>query len=156
MPRAAGVAMVLAVFWLVLSGHYTWLLLSLGALSIVFVVWVSHRMEIVDHEQPLHLTFGVPRYALWLWGQTLRSAVEVARLVWSPRAALHPVVGPVPARDVSDLTRVVYANSITLTPGTVSMSVGDEAIEVHSLQPSWLSALREGTMLERARRLEER
>lgn len=155
MPRAVGLAVVLGVFWLALSGHYTPLLLALGALSVLFVVWVSRRMEIVDHEQPLHLTPGFPRYAAWLWGQIMKAALEVARLVWSPRTTLRPAVGHVPARDVSELTRVVYASSITLTPGTVSISVGDEAIDVHSLQPSGLSTLREGTMLERARRMEE-
>lgn len=156
MPRAAGLAAVLAVFWLALSGHYTPLLLTLGAASVLFVVWVAQRMQIVDHEQPLHLTLGFPRYALWLWSQVMRSALEVARLVWSPGARLQPVIGHVPTGDVSDLARVVYANSITLTPGTVSISVGDEAIDVHSLQPSGLRQLHDGTMLQRARRMEER
>lgn len=156
MRRAAGLVAVLAVFWLVLSGHYTPLLLTLGTASVALVVWIAHRMEIVDHEQPVHVSPGLPRYALWLAGQIFLAALGVARLVWSPRPGLVPAVGTVPADEMSHLAQAIYANSITLTPGTLTMSVDDEAVQVHSLQPSGLGGLRRGAMLARVRRLESR
>lgn len=156
MRQAAGLVAVLMLFWLVLSGHYTLLLLLLGAGSVALVAWIAHRMEIVDHEQPLHATIGLPGYVFWLAGQIGLAAMTVTRLVWAPRLALHPSVDQVPADGMSPLAQVIYANSITLTPGTLSISVDDESVLVHSLQPSGIAALREGAMRTRAHRLESR
>jgi len=156
MPNAAGLVAVLAAFWLVLSGQYTVPLLTVGAASIALVVWISQRMEIVDEEQPIHLTLSLPRYVAWLAVQMLVAAVRVARLVWLPRPTLRPVVGRVPAQDMSHLAQTIYANSITVTPGTLAMTVDDESIEVHSLQPAGLEDLRRGAMFARVRRLESR
>jgi multicomponent Na+:H+ antiporter subunit E len=86
--------------------------------------------------------------------QILIAAWRVARLVWSPRPALRPLVGNVPAEDLSHLAQAIYANSITLTPGTLAMTVDDDSVEVHSLQPAGLDDLRRGAMLDRVRRLE--
>lgn len=148
----------LAAFWLLLSGHFTVLLMALGALSVVLVIWIVRRMDIVDHESlPLHLSLRhTPRYSLWLAGKVLQSALAVARQVWSPRGALQPVVDRAPTRDLPALSQVIYANSITMTPGTLSLSVDDEGIEVHSLQRSGISELQAGGMLARVRRLEAR
>lgn len=156
MPNAAGLVAILAAFWLVLSGHYTVLLLTFGAASVALVVWISQRMEIVDEEQPIRLTLSLPRYVAWLGIQILVAAVRVARLIWSRRPALRPSVGHVPAEGMSHLAQTIYANSITLTPGTLSMTVDDENVEVHSLQPAGLDDLRRGAMLGRVRRLESR
>jgi multicomponent Na+:H+ antiporter subunit E len=156
MPRAAGLVATLTLFWLVLSGHYTLLLLSLGAGSVALVAWIAHRMAIVDHEQPLHMSIGLPGYALWLAGEIGKAALTVTRLVWTPRLALRPSVERVPADGMTPLAQVIYANSITLTPGTLSISVDDESILVHSLQPSGIAALHEGAMRARAHGLESR
>lgn len=148
---------VLAAFWLMISGHYTPLLLTLGMLSVVVVVWVTLRMDIVDDESlPLRLLPRMPRYWLWLGGQIFVSAFTVLRLVWSPRRTPRPVIATVPARDLSDLSKVIYANSITLTPGTLSLSLHEEVIEVHGIQHEDVEHLQEGAMLERVRDLEAR
>jgi multicomponent Na+:H+ antiporter subunit E len=145
------------VFWLALSGHYTPLLLTLGAVSAILVIWVTVRMEIVDEESlPLRLLPRLPRYLLWLSGQVLRSGFAVVRLVWSPRRGPTSVVAKVPAGGLADLPKVVYANSITFTPGTLSLALGDEDIDVHALQRDDIGKLRAGAMLDRVRGLEPR
>jgi multicomponent Na+:H+ antiporter subunit E len=147
-------AALLAGFWLVLSGHYTPLLLVLGAGSVGLVVWLVHRMGIVDHESvPLRPAPRLPRYFWWLAGEILRSSVSVTRQVWSPRRALRPAIGVVPTPGLPELSQVIYANSITLTPGTLSLRVDDEGIEVHSLDPAGIGQLRGGGMLARVRKL---
>jgi multicomponent Na+:H+ antiporter subunit E len=148
-------AALLAGFWLVLSGHYTPLLLVLGAGSVGLVVWLVHRMGIVDHESvPLRPAPRLPRYFWWLAGEILRSSVSVTRQVWSPRRALRPAIGVVPTPGLPELSQVIYANSITLTPGTLSLRVDDDGIEVHSLDPAGLRELRAGGMRDRVRKLE--
>ena len=153
--RILHLAPFLAAFWLLLSGHYTALLLSLGVLSVLLVVWIIHRMEVVDGiEIRAWPTRRAPVYAGWLAGQVVKSGLVVLRKVWSPRATPtpRPVVGWTPVRELSEVGTVVYANSITLTPGTLSLQVGDEGIEVHALDESGLAELREGEMLRRVRR----
>jgi multicomponent Na+:H+ antiporter subunit E len=140
-----------AAFWLLLSGHYEPLLLTLGALSVVVVCWLAWRAGLDQLGAMIPLLPRLPWYALWLGGQVLSSAVAVARKVWSPRPALRPVVAPTPASDLPELEQVIYANSITLTPGTLSLDVGDDRIEVHSLEQAGVDELREGSMLGRVR-----
>jgi multicomponent Na+:H+ antiporter subunit E len=146
-------ALLLAGFWLVLSGHYSVLLLTLGAGSVGLVVWLARRMGIVDHEAvPLRQLPRMLGYYPWLAVAILRSALAVTRRVWAPRG-LRPAVGVVPTGDLPELSQVIYANSITLTPGTLSLRVDDEGIEVHSLDPAGIGQLRGGGMLARVRKL---
>lgn len=157
MRRSLALALPLAAFWLVLSGHYTALLLVLGLVSVLLVVWIVHRMVAVDGtDVRLRPSWRAPGYAVWLTGQVLISSWAVFRQVWSPRPDPRPVVGLTPAGDLSEPARVGYANSITLTPGTLSLRVLDEDIEVHALQESGLQDLRAGGMHDRVRRLEAR
>ncbi|OEU85668.1 hypothetical protein DB35_13215 [Streptomyces abyssalis] len=149
-------APVPALFWLALSGHYDPLLLTLGAVSVVVVCWLIRRSGLAHHGLTLPFALRLPRYCLWLSGQVFITACVVVRKVWSPRMDLRPVVEPTPAADLSERSLVVYANSITLTPGTLSLAVHDDSIEVHSLKAADIDALDEGAMLSRVRRTEAR
>jgi multicomponent Na+:H+ antiporter subunit E len=150
-------APVLAVFWIVLSGHFEPLFLSLGAASVLLVCLIAHRAGVLDADG---VTFArvlrLPPYLLWLVKEVLVSAVDVVRKVWSPRPALRPVVAKTPAAGLSELSQVVYANSITFTPGTLSFDVDDDCVNVHSLDEEGIEQLRSGAMLRRVRRLEPR
>lgn len=151
--RMLRTAPALAVFWLLLSGHFGPLPLALGALSVAVVCWLTWRAGLGEHHGwTMGFALHVPRYLLWLGVKVLVSALVVVRKVWSFRPVLRPTVAATPSRDMSVLTQVVYANSITLTPGTLSLDVGDDRIEVHSLEPAGLDELREGAMLNRVPR----
>lgn len=150
-------APVLVVFWIVLSGHVEPLFLSLGAVSVLLVCLISHRAGVLERDGiTLALVLRLPRFLLWLGKEALVSAFGVVRKVWSPRPALRPVVDPTPSPDMSEFSQVVYANSITFTPGTLSFDVDDDCINVHSLDPEGVEELRAGKMLRRVRRLEPR
>jgi multicomponent Na+:H+ antiporter subunit E len=149
------VAVPLAVFWLLLSGHYTVLLMTFGVLSVVLVVVLVRRMDAADGTRThMRLSPRAPRYAGWLAWQVVVSSVAVVRQVWSPRSPPRPAVGVTPVDDLSEVGTVVYANSITLTPGTLSLQVDDAGIEVHALRESDLDGLRSGVMLDHVRALE--
>ena len=158
MPRVLALAVTLAAYWLLLSGHYTALLLGLGAASVALVVFLAWRMDIVDHESqpPLHLSMRVPLYWSWLGGQILLAGWDVARRVWSPSLPIRPALRPVTSAQMSELAQVIYANSITLTPGTLSVAVDDDGIKVHALDLALLDELDCGGMFNRVRRLEAR
>ena len=133
--------------WLGLSGHYTPFLLAIGAACTAFAVAVALRMDVVDHEgHPIHLGYRIPLYWSWLTIQILLSALKVSGLVLSPRLRIDPVLETVPSSQKSDLGKVIYANSITLTPGTLTTSVTADGLEVHALTRRGMDELRQGGM----------
>ena len=146
----------LVVFWLVLSGHFEPLLLTLGALSVALVYWLIRRAGLDHQDVTVAFALRLPRYFLWLSGQVLVATYAVVRKVWSPRPVLRPVVESTPTAHLPELLQVVYANSITLTPGTLSLDVDEDAIKVHSLDRAGIDELRKGLLLSRVRQTEAR
>lgn len=143
-------AISLAVLWLLLSGHLEVLILVFGLLSITFVVWLSRRMHIVDQESyPFGLIPRLSGYWFWLLKEIVKSSIDVTRRVFGPSSSVRPVVFDARVKLNTDLGRVIYANSITLTPGTVSMNVTAESIRVHALHPDIARDLRDSGMDER-------
>ena len=138
-----------------LSGHTSPLLLSLGLLSVTAVVACASRLEVLDDESvPVHLLPGLIRYVPWLIGQVIRSNLDVARRIVSPELPIHPSVIKVDATHHTEVGRVTYANSITLTPGTISLDVSAETIEVHALTEDAANDLMSGEMARRVQRAE--
>jgi multicomponent Na+:H+ antiporter subunit E len=127
-------AIALAVLWLLLSGHLEPLLLALGAISIAIVIWLSNRMHIIDGESyPFTLVPRLSAYWPWLLKEIFKSSIDVTRRVFGSSNAVSPVVFDTPATQKTDLGRVIYANSITLTPGTVTLDVSPAVMRVHAL-----------------------
>ncbi|MEQ8196288.1 MAG: Na+/H+ antiporter subunit E, partial [Rhodospirillales bacterium] len=135
MLHTLGLGFVLAVLWLLLSGHFfNPLILSLGAGSIVLILYTTHRMEVVDHEgHPIHLGFRAIGYWLWLMWQIAVSSFQIARVILSRRMPIRPHILNIRASQASELGHVIYANSITLTPGTVTVDVEGGILHVHAL-----------------------
>lgn len=155
MLRALGLGAVLFGFWLLLSGHYTPLLLSLGVASCVLVVYIAMRMEVVDHESfPMHLGARVVLYFPWLLKEIFKSNVRVARIVLDPSLPIDPALGRLRLRQKTALGKVIFANSVTLTPGTISTGVDGDEIEIHALTRSDLDGTQEGEMSRRVSRVE--
>ncbi|MCT2584430.1 Na+/H+ antiporter subunit E [Actinophytocola gossypii] len=149
-------APLFALFWVLLSGHFTTLLLVLGALSVALVCLLARRAGLTASAgASIPHALRLPRYLLWIGKEVLVSAVAVVRRVWSPRPDLRPAVAATPAAGMSELAQVTYANSITYTPGTLSLDVDEDQVHVHSLVPADLEALRAGAMLRRVHRLDQ-
>ena len=140
-------SLVLFGVWLLWSGHTDALLVTFGALSTVAVVAIAVRMRIVDEEgAPLGLPLRAVRYVPWLLWEIAKANVDVARRILSPRLSIRPTLIRVKAGQRRDLGRVIYANSITLTPGTVSIDVEGDEILVHALTREAAEGLRSGVM----------
>ena len=141
--------------WLALSGHFDPLLLSLGLLSAATVSFVSRRMGIIDAEgQPLELMPGLLRYAPWLAKEIVRACIDVAWRIVQPSLPIQPTIIRVPANQRTVTGRVSFANSITLTPGTISLDVLEKEIEVHALTAESAADLESGEMGKRVEHLE--
>lgn len=132
--RMALMAVLLAAAWLLWSGFFTPLLLALGAFSCGLVVYLSYRMHLFDTDIfALRLSLRLFRFWAWLAGEVIRSSLEVARLVLSPKLPISPTVVEFPTICSHPVDRVILGNSITLTPGTLTLNIDGNNVLVHSL-----------------------
>jgi multicomponent Na+:H+ antiporter subunit E len=146
---------VLFGFWLTLSGYIEPFLMSAGAASAAAVVWLAHRMALIDREaHPIHLRGRILTYLPWLLGEIGKSAWSVTKIILNPRLPITPSMVRVKASQRTSVGVVTYANSITLTPGTISVEVGDGSILVHALTRQGAESLATGYMDRRVVRFE--
>lgn len=156
MVRSIGMGLVLFGLWLLLSGRYEPLLVSLGVASTLLVVFITHRMNVIDHEGfPVHQSARAPLYWLWLAWEIVKANVAVAKIILNRRLPISPVMFRVPSTQRSELGHVIYANSITLTPGTVTVDIVDGMLEVHSLTLEGAAGLETGEMDRRVTEMED-
>jgi multicomponent Na+:H+ antiporter subunit E len=146
--------LVLAAIWLLLSGHYTGLILSLGVLSVLVVTWFIWRMDRVDGERGvLPMRPRLLYYLLWLMWQVVVSNIDLVRRIWDPTLPIRPTWQRLDIKVSSVLAKTLYANSITLTPGTLTTDVREDHFMVHSLSPDGIDELKKGGMEKRIQRL---
>ena len=134
MKHTLSLIVLLGLLWWVLSGYTKPLLLSLGVASVLLTVFIARRMDVVDEEShPLELS---PRLIPY-WGRLIKeiavSNIQVIKLILSPKPDIDPSIFTVTTDQKSDLSKVVLGNSITLTPGTVTLDIRGDQIEVHAL-----------------------
>ena len=125
----------LSAAWLAWSGYFDQpFLLLLGLMSVALTVSLASRMSIVDDEgTPLDFGLRPLAYALWLVKEIVMANIDVARRILDPELPICPKMVCVKANQKTELARVILANSITLTPGTVSVDMQREQIWVHAL-----------------------
>ncbi len=139
MPQPLSTALRLTTglfgLWWLLSGHNTVLLLSLGGASTLFVIILQYRMHPFAQTKGRFIPkYGAAiRYFATLLVEIIRANLHIARVILSPFARIAPQVINVASAQQSKFGLVVFANSITLTPGTVSIETGEHNIIVHAL-----------------------
>ena len=137
MIRSFVLMIALALLWLGLSGHYSPLLLAFGAISVIVTLLVASQMRIVDREStPYLLLLQAIDYWMWLFGEIVKANWTVFKACLKVELDIEPGLVSVKTMCKSDLARTTFANSITLTPGTVTLSVEGENLLVHALYAS--------------------
>ncbi|MDC0948435.1 Na+/H+ antiporter subunit E [Gammaproteobacteria bacterium] len=153
--KAASIFILCAVLWLLWSGLFMPLLLVFGLVSCLLVAWILHGLPSVDAaDKPLRMMLRLPLYWLWLFWQMLLASITVARQVWSPRMPISPTLIEVRATQKTALGLTMHANSITLTPGTLSVEAEPGRILVHALTREGAADTAEGLIDRAATRLE--
>lgn len=129
-----GLTLVLATLWLGLSGLYKPLILGLGAASIVISLLLASRLQTVDREgSPYARTFQLFSYWAWLLVEIFKANWPVIKACVGANLDINPALVKVKTRCESDLAKTIFANSITLTPGTVTIEVEGDKLLVHAL-----------------------
>ena len=148
MLHAISILVVLFGFWLLLSGYLTAFLLAAGAGSALAALLFSRRMGIIDREG--HLLHLIRRalfsYCPWLAGEIVKSAWNVTWRILHPRLPISPTLARFKPSQQTDLGLVIHANSITLTPGTISVEVGRNEFLVHALTAEGAASLARSEM----------
>jgi multicomponent Na+:H+ antiporter subunit E len=148
-------ALVLFVFWLLLSGFFTVFLVTVGALTAIATVLLGRRMDVIDHEgHPIHLVWRVLGYWPWLFKEIAKSAWGVSRIIVNPALPISPTLVRAKTSQKTSVGVVTYANCITLTPGTISIDVKRDEILVHALTREGAEELLAGEMDRRVTRFE--
>jgi multicomponent Na+:H+ antiporter subunit E len=135
MGRFIILVLALGGLWLLLSGYFhNPLLLGLGAASALFSAWLAMRANVLDNDSvPMGLLPGILFYWLWLAGEIGKANLIVMRQALAVEPKLSPKFFLVPNPPKSDVGKATFANSITLTPGTVSVDLRENEILVHGL-----------------------
>jgi len=147
---------VLFVFWLLLSGRYQAKYIILGVISAALVTFLSNDLFYavlqrdeqvgIKTRQVLRQIWHFLLYIPWLLVQIVLANVQVAYIVLQPRMPIEPGLLLFRTRMRKGMARVTLANSITLTPGTITASLEDDSYIIHNLKPPLASSLVDGTM----------
>lgn len=134
MRYALILAIMMAVAWLTLSGYFITMILAFGVISIAIVIWMCARMRILDDETVPYMS--LPKtisYFFWLFAEIVKANVQVVKAVLSPDLEVSPTLVKIPLNSDVDIAETMFANSITLTPGTVAVDMQSDYILVHAL-----------------------
>lgn len=144
--------LVLFGFWITMSGKFDSFHLSLGLICCFLVGFISHDLLFEDVRAKNRIAsilrfFG---YLPWLIYQIVLANLHVAYLVLSPKMPIDPKIITFKSNLMSDLSKVTLANSITLTPGTITMDIiDDEEFYVHAVSKKVADDLLTGEMEQR-------
>jgi len=142
-------------FWLLLSGHFEPFLLAMGAASAIAVVLFSRRMQVVDREgHPINLGTAALLYWPWLAKEIVKSALTVSRIILDPRLPISPTLVRFKPSQRSVVGLVTHANSITLTPGTITVEAEGGEFVVHGLTKAGAAGCVDSEMDRRVSRFE--
>ena len=138
--------------WLVLSGFFNTFFIGLGLFSCFFAIFlaVMIRDKSANPVGVLGLSFNLVSYTFWLLKEIVVSSVDVAMKMWQLEPDISPEMEWISTPLKSDAGITIFGNSITLTPGTVTVdALHDGRVQVHALTEEGMNSVRSGDMLGR-------
>jgi multicomponent Na+:H+ antiporter subunit E len=155
--RLFSLFMALYLFWLALSGHFSPFLLTVGVAAAIAGVGAARLMNVGDAEgHPIGFLVGAITYWPWLIWEIIKSAWSVTKVIVDPELPISPTMTRVRASQRTTVGMATYANSITLTPGTITTDVSGDIFTVHALVTGGADDLEAGGMDDRVSRFEGR
>jgi multicomponent Na+:H+ antiporter subunit E len=130
--------LVLFALWLLMSGLYKPMIIGFGAASVALVMLVARRMDAVDGDRiELRLKLvAFLMYFMWLLVEIAKANWAVTKIILAQSMTTRQHLFAVPYSQTTDLGQVIFANSITLTPGTISVETEPGHFLVHAVNYS--------------------
>lgn len=134
MSYLPGLIIALAALWAALSGETAPMLIALGVISVAVTLLIAGRLGIIGRDaSPYHRIVRLFVYLIWLLSEIVKANIAVIARILSPARSIDPDITHLQAAGKSDLGRALFANSITLTPGTVTVDIDGDRLVVHAL-----------------------
>ena len=147
----------LAAAWVLWSGHFEPLLLGLGVFSCAATFVIVQRMGYFDKEiYALTISLRLLTYWGWLIKEIVMSSLAVTKVVLNPRLPISARYIELRSSSPGLIGQVIFANSITLTPGTLTLDLHQGELKVHALTSETADGLMSGEMDRRVTRLGDR
>ena len=147
--------LLLTSAWWLLSGHTEVLILIFGVLSIGLVMWIAARMDRFADDSPPYILGVRPLFYLpYICWEIVKANIDIAKICISPKMEIQPQLLRAKTTQTTLIGQVTYANSITLTPGTVTLDLRDGEVLVHALTQAAADGVLSGDMDKRVSRLE--
>jgi multicomponent Na+:H+ antiporter subunit E len=148
----------LFAFWMLLSGKFDAFHLGIGALTAATLVWLSVRLPPLEDPkaEPVRYIASPTRWVAyfgWLFVEIIKSAFYVARVILRPSRHLDPRLIAFRCNQPSKVAAMALANSITVTPGTLTVELEGDLYLVHALTERTAHGLLSGDMQTRIGRL---
>ncbi len=152
---------LLFAFWLLLSGHYDFIHIFYGVISVSAVVWLNYRLKKyaffeeemsqadakLKGDKPVTIRFlRLFYYIPWLLWQIVIASLQVAAVVLNPKMPIEPAIIKFKSRLPNVSAKVILANSITLTPGTITLQLMDDEFIVHALMDMSATGITEDSL----------
>lgn len=135
--RTIGIAIVFFALWLLMSGIFEPFIIGLGAASVLLTLFITSRMDAQDGDRVKLLLAPVKytRYLAWLMLEIARANWAVTKIILARDMPIRQHLFKTPYTQKTDVGQVIFANSITLTPGTITVETEDGHFLVHAV--SW-------------------
>ena len=149
-------ALIMFAFWIFLSGKFSFILLLSGVISSLLVSYMSNDLLIGNGDIKLGFirTIRFIRFLPWLLWQIVLANIDLALRTLHPKIPINPILINIKNNLKTDLGMVILANSITLTPGTVTIDVNENEFLVHVISEKAAQSLISGEMQARVKKIE--
>ncbi|MEM7303909.1 MAG: Na+/H+ antiporter subunit E [Pseudomonadota bacterium] len=145
----------LALLWLLLSGYLKTNLLVLGVISCILVTIMAILMKVyLSNDERIKFAMKMPLYLPWLFKEILLGNLHLAKKIIFPASGIQPQCLNIKPSQKTNTGIALHANSITLTPGTISMDYDDETLYVHALTDHTAQDVIDGEMDRRITKIE--
>ena len=136
----------LIIFWIGLTGFpndYKSMVFALSASIISY--FIGTRLNLFPKQNSFKFV-KTAQYILWLLKEIITSSIAISKLAWKRNIIILPVIEPIKTIQTTELGSVILANSITLTPGTVTLSLEKNNLLVHAIDIKFMDDLKKGEM----------
>jgi multicomponent Na+:H+ antiporter subunit E len=149
---------LLFIFWIILNGAIS-LEIALFGVGICLIVklftYKTTRLNSSIERKAIKKLYRIMEYLFILIIEVYKANIDIIKLVLSPKPEIKPTLKYITTDLKSRVARVALANSITLTPGTITVSMNDDELLIHAIHASNLDGMEESIFVEKLRRLEE-
>jgi multicomponent Na+:H+ antiporter subunit E len=149
-------AIAMFSFWILLSGEFTFILITSGIIASLIVAYLSHDIFIgkADLKTETGRVFRFIKYVPWLLWEIILANFEIAYLVLSPKPLVDPQLVRFKPDLKTDLGIVTLAHSITLTPGTVTVEANEKEFVIHAIWQKSAEGIIGGEMQQKVKKIE--